>query len=150
MVRKKSTSSKTAKATAIPRASSTKGNNTKAGVSNMAASAQAASATRNKKHTYANPPSQNSESYALIMKTVIPFLGLVLLLAILANIFVPSIERHPMIREGNIMEGASINRAYNAAAPETSTNDVTSSTPETSPAGRYRYIVPEGAVPAPQ
>lgn len=83
------------------------------------------------------------------MKAIILFLGFVLLLAILANIFAPSIERRPVVRQSQFSNTSPVNRAY-YAAPETSGDSLKPSAPVNAPASEYKYVMPEGTVPAPQ
>jgi len=93
MFKRKSTTSKTAKAAVITHAASTRGRKKRTSrASDVAAKTHAASVTHNRKHTYTHHTSESYQHYASILKAIILFLGFVLLLAILANIFVPSLE----------------------------------------------------------
>jgi len=151
MVKRKSTPSKMMKAAAKTPAAATRGRKKRTTATRAsAARTHAASVTNTRKHTYTDHPSHSYEHYASIMKAIILFLGFVLLLAILANIFAPTIERRPMMRHSShSLESSPVNRA-SYASPSLSNNDRTPSTPERSPANIHRYIMPEGATPAPQ
>lgn len=80
-------------------------------------------------HTYTDHRSESYKHYASIMKTIILFLGFVLLLAILANIFAPSVSNRAITRTSsqNFLD-----------TRESNYKGQVSSHP-------YKYAVPEGA-----
>lgn len=84
-------------------------------------------------HTYTDHRSESYKHYSSIMKTVILFLGFVLLLAIIANIF--SLNGKPPIQSGG---------AHSSA------QDILKDAPaaKTAAAEPHHYVTPEGAEPA--
>lgn len=83
-------------------------------------------------HTYTDHRSESYKHYASIMKTVILFLGFVLLLAIIANIFAPSINNRPITPSGaqNFI-GTNNNSGYKSATVSGAYK-------------QYKYVTPEG------
>ncbi|WP_150212863.1 hypothetical protein [Candidatus Tokpelaia sp.] len=82
-------------------------------------------------HTYTDHRSESYKHYASIMKTVILFLGFVLLLAIIANIFAPSINNRPITPGGAQNFIGTNNSGYNSATISGAYK-------------QYKYVTPEG------
>lgn len=101
--------------------------------------AKAASVSRDHKyHTYTDHRSDSYRHYASIMKTVILFLGFVLLLAILANIFAPGIGT----RQG-VLHSSNTNSNQNFL--DTRESGYRAASPNNGSYQQYKYTVPEGA-----
>lgn len=178
MVKKKKSPVKISKAAAKPRASKSKSRRKHTSrASHVAAKTHAASVTYRDRSPYASSTTHHHtprRHSASIIKAIILFLGFVLLLAILANIFAPSIERQNfnkntspyMHNNQNRSSGGythspapSTNRPANNnnyqmnkqyVSPPPSANEAEPSVQEEAPVQQYRRIVPEESYSAPQ
>jgi len=98
----------------------------------LAASAHTATVAHDH-HTYTDHRSESYKHYASIMKTVILFLGFVLLLAIIANIFAPSINNRPITQSSSQSFLDTGSNSYRAAATSGGAYK------------QYRYVTPNGS-----